>query len=129
MLGACGLAPAGRTVARPPRPRAATVVTIRSLTGVWEATAQSAGDTIRVVMVLQQTSDAVSGSLTVAGLDYPTDAEVWSRVDRHGHLTLVFGHSPNRFVVDGRMDASADRLQATITGGDLSATPTTFFRR
>jgi hypothetical protein len=130
VLGACGFAPTGRTVARPPRPRPPDVTTtIRSLTGTWDASARAGGDTIRLSMSLQQSGDAVRGTLTVAGLDYPTDSRVWSRIDHRGQITLIFGQLPEHIVVDGRIDASGDRFEASLTGGGLPPTRATFIRR
>ncbi len=130
MLGACGLTPLSRgprVRARPPALR--PDITIRSLTGTWDAVVQGTDGPETVSLTLLQSGDAISGTLTIDGVAYTNDAAVRTQLDARGHFTLGFGQSQERVWVRGRPDASGDQIAGWITGARRVSVMATFVRR
>jgi hypothetical protein len=125
VLGACGL-PAPRRIIRP-RPRAD--VTIRSLSGTWEAVDVTAARLEVFVLTLRQAGDTVSGTLAAAGRVLASDPASPARVDASGSIDLSLGRSTEPVLIAGRLDSSGDRLRARISGLSGQAIVVTFVRR
>ena len=129
ILGACGFTPPTRRrpgIVRPRPPR--SEITIRSLTGQWEAFRPMPDDTQLLRLSLVQRGDTVYGTLLAGDRALASDHGSPALLDANGLFVLVFGQPPERVVVRGRPDVSGDRMPVTITG--LSAEPLhLFFRR
>jgi hypothetical protein len=130
VLGACGAAPAGRRPRTIVRPRPARAeVTIRSLTGTWEAAGQRSGGDDALTLVLVQSGDTVAGTLTVGGRTLASDPAAPARLDAHGRFAIALGRTHERLVVGGRPDATADTIFASVSGLAPQPVLVTFRRR
>jgi len=130
VLGACGLAPA-RSAPRPivrPHPPGADA-TIRSLTGTWDAVVQGVDGPETLSLTLLQYGDAISGTLTIDGVAYRSDAAVPSHLDARGQFTLGFWQSQERVWLHGRPDVSGDRIAGWMTGARRASAMASFVRR
>ena len=130
ILGGCGFAPPSRRGPvvirpRPPGPE----VTIRSLTGEWEAVQPTASGPRMIGLSLVQRGDTVRATLAIDGRTLSDDPSRPARLDARGQFVLVFGQSTEVIVVRGRPDASEDWIAATLTGLDSEPLPTVFQRR
>jgi hypothetical protein len=130
IVGACGLTPLSRgprVRARPPLRR--SEVTIRSLTGTWEAVVQGAGGPETLTLTLLQRGDAISGTLTARGSTLPSDTASPAHLDARGQFTLGFGQSHERVWIHGRPDVSGDQIAGWVTGATRESVMATFVRR
>jgi hypothetical protein len=117
ILGACGLPPPRRGPRPLPRPRRPVgEVTIRSLTGTWDAARPAADDRPVLTLSLVQHGDTLEGSLRTGGRTLASDASWPAHLDAGGRFVLVFGQAPETIVVRGRPDPSGDRIPVTVTG-------------
>ena len=117
ILGACGFSPPSRRrpgIIRPRPPR--SEITIRSLTGQWEAVRPMPDDTQVLRLSLVQRGDSLDGTLLVGGRTLASDPGSPARLDANGLFVLVFGQAPERVMMRGRPDVSGDRIPVTITG-------------
>jgi len=130
MLGACGLPPPRHGPRPIPRPRRPGVeITIRSLTGRWEASRPTPDGPEVLELSLVQRGDSLEGILVIGGRTLRTDPVSPARLDAAGLFVLVFGQLPQRLVVRGRPGASGDRISAWVSGVDPQPIPVTFVRR
>lgn len=115
LLGACGIPPPrrGPVALRPRRPGPA--VTIRSLTGDWEAVHGTTSGPRILRLRLVQTGDLVRGTLMEGDRTWPSDPNVPARLDASGWFSLPFGHSHEIFA-RGRVDVSGDWFSLEVTG-------------
>jgi hypothetical protein len=116
ILGACGLPPPRRgtpVVIRPRRP--ATGVTIRSLTGDWEAVHGTPAGPVDVRLALVQSGDTLQGTLRVGDRILASDATWPARLDTSGRFVMVFGQS-HEIVGRARLDASGDWFSMAVAG-------------
>jgi hypothetical protein len=130
ILGACGLTPLSRgprVRARPPAPR--PDITIRSLTGTWDAVVQGPDGQEILSLTLLQSGDTISGTLTVDGVAHRSDAGLPSHLDVRGHFTLGFGQSQEKLWLRARPDARGDQIAGWITGARRASVMATFVRR
>jgi hypothetical protein len=129
VLGACGLPASGRrtrVVVRPRPPRAE--VTIRSLTGTWEAMRQRSGGDDTLIMVLVQSGDMLTGTLRIEGRTLTSTLTTPARIDATGRFAICFGQTHEAVEVGGRVATDSDRIAAEIRG--LGDTPVgLIFRR
>ncbi len=128
VLGACGL-PAGRVARAIARPRPRVEVTIRSLTGTWEAVDVTAVRLEVFVLTLRQTGDTVSGTLAAGDRVLASDPASPARVDASGSIDLTLGRSTESVLIAGRLDSSGDRIRARISGLSDGSIVVTFRRR
>lgn len=130
ILGACGLPPPGRgprVVVRPHRP--AREITIRSVTGDWNASRRTAGGAQALRLSLIQRGDTLQGTLSVGTLTVATDPATPARLGVDGSFVLVFVHSPENIVLRGRPDASGERIPVAISGVGPELLAVVFRRR
>ena len=117
ILGACGIPPPRRGPRPFPRPRRPTSeITIRSLTGSWEAFRPTADGTHVLRLSLVQHGDTLEATLLVGDRTLASDPKWPAHLDAEGRFVLVFGQAPATVVVRGRPDASSERIPVTITG-------------
>lgn len=128
ILGACGIAPPrrGPVVLRPRRP--GPDVTIRSLTGEWEAVHGTAAGPRLIRMTLLQSGDSLRGSLAIGSRTLPSDPASPAQIDASGRFSIVFGQS-QEMVGRGRVDASGDWFSLEITGLEAQPISLIFQRR
>jgi hypothetical protein len=121
LLGACGLAPprSTRVIVRPRAPR--TEITIRSVTGLWDATVVTPQGAESIAMSLTQTGDLVTGTLTVRGRTVSSDPSRPAHIDVTGAFNLEFSQTTERIVVLARPDTTGIRISAQVSG--LAAQP------
>jgi hypothetical protein len=130
ILGACGLPPPRRGPRPIPRPRRpVTEITIRSLTGHWEALRQTPDGPQVLRLSLVQRGDTLDGALLLGARTLSTDPQWPAHLDVDGRFVLVFGQAPARVVVRGRPDASGERISVTIAGQEADPIATQFQRR
>jgi hypothetical protein len=129
LLGACGLAPprSARVIVRPRPPR--TEITIRSLTGVWDASVPTTEGGEPVTMSLAQTGDTLKGSLTIGGRTMRSDPARPANLDLNGAFALGFGQTHERVVVRGRPDATGRRISGRVSGLGPQPVSADFIRR
>jgi hypothetical protein len=128
ILGACGLTPLSRgprVRPRPPRPE----ITIRSLTGTWDAVVKRDEGVETLTLTLEQSGDSLTGTLSVDGVARPSDAAWPAHLDMRGQFTLRFGQSHETIWLRGRPDASGDEIAGWITGAARASVMATFIRR
>jgi hypothetical protein len=130
ILGACGLPPPRRGPRPIPRPRRpGPEVTVRSLTGRWEAVrATPAGPQI-VGLSLVQHGDTVRATLAIGDRTMSNDPRHPAHLDARGQFILVFWQLPETIAIRGRPDASGKWIAATINGLDPQPVRTVFQRK
>jgi hypothetical protein len=116
ILGACGLPPPRRPRAIPRPRRPGTEITIRSLTGSWQAVRPTSDGAQVLRLSLVQRGDSLEGTLSIGDRTLASDSSAPARLDAAGLFVLVLGHAPEKAFVRGRPDASGDRIPVTITG-------------
>jgi hypothetical protein len=130
LLGACGLTPLSRgprVRARPPALRPG--ITIRSLTGTWDAVVKRADGVETLVLTLRQSGNTVSGTLSIDDVAHPIDAGWPAEIDARGQFTLRFGQSQETIWLRGRPDAGGDEIAGWITGATRVSVMATFVRQ
>ena len=129
ILGACGIPPPRRSP-RPIRPRRpSTEITIRSLTGRWEAFRPTSEGSQVLELSLVQRGDTLEATALLGERTLATDPQWPAHLDADGRFVLVFGRAPATVVVRGRPDASGDRIRVTITGLGVDPIAAQFQRR
>jgi hypothetical protein len=129
ILGACGLPPPRRGPRPIPRPRRPGVeITIRSLTGRWEASRTTTDGRQRLELSLVQRGDTLEGTLLIESRTL-LSANASARLDAAGQFVLVFGQLPQRLFVRGRPDATGDRIPVLIDGLDPQQISIVFQRK
>jgi hypothetical protein len=129
VLGACGLPMPGRGTRVIVRPRPRIEVTIRSLTGTWDAVAKTPAGIDVFVLTLRQTGDTVSGTLEARGRVLGSDPALPARLKVSGSFDLMLGRPTEGVLVRGRQDQRGDRLRAWVSGLSEQSIFVTFIRR
>jgi hypothetical protein len=127
LLGACGLAPprSQRVIVRPRPPR--TEITIRSLTGVWDATINTPEGRTPLTLSVVQSGDALTAQLTFRERSWDSRPAPPARIDDSGGFVLVFGPSPE-IVLRGRASDNGVHIGARVEGLELRPAVVDFFR-
>ena len=127
LLGACGLAPprSQRVIVRPRPPR--TEITIRSLTGVWDATLNTPEGRTPLTLSVVQSGDALTAQLTFRDRSWASRPAPPARIDNSGAFVLVFGSSPE-IVLRGRASDNGVYIAARVEGLALRPALVDFFR-
>jgi hypothetical protein len=130
VLGACGLTPLSRGPRIRPHPRPYRAeVTIRSLTGTWEAVLATPDGSATVSMSLVQSGNTLAGTLSIGGRTMASDPSHPAFLGTFGEFVLGFGPARERVVVAARPNTGADRLSATIRRTELPPAAVIFHRR
>ncbi len=130
ILGACGLPPprrGRRVIVRPRPPR--SEITIRSLTGHWDASRPTPTGPQVLRLSLVQRGDTLEGTLLTGDRTLASDQGSLARLDAKGLFVLVLGQAPEKVIVRGRPDVSGDRIPVTITGFSPEPLAVVFQRR
>jgi hypothetical protein len=127
LLGACGLAPprSQRVIVRPRPPR--TEITIRSLTGIWDATINTPQGRLPVTLSIVQSGDVVAGQLTFRDRSWESRPAPPAHIDNSGAFVLVFGSVPE-IVLRGRASDNGVCIGARVEGLELRPAVVDFFR-
>jgi hypothetical protein len=130
ILGACGLTPLSRGPRARPRPSTPRPeITIRSLTGTWDAVVKHTDGVENLTLTLQQSGDAISGTLSIDGNVHSSDPAWPARLDARGQFTLRLGQTQETIWLRGRPDAGGDDIAGWITGAARVSGMAHFVRR